>query len=103
MAYPTAVVHQPVGPLQDGRGAPVERPDRDQCVGRHRHGRGRSMSVGAHPTPQPGTEEYQPVFVGKTLEQLSEILARYPTKQAALLPALWLSVPTPGPCCGAPP
>src|SRR5438046_7110309 len=48
------------------------------------------MSVSAHPTPQPGTEEYHPVFVGKTLEQLGEILTRYPTKQAALLPALWL-------------
>ncbi len=48
------------------------------------------MSVRAQATPQPGTEEYQPVFVGKPLEQLSEILARYPTKQAALLPALWL-------------
>ncbi len=47
------------------------------------------MSV-AHPTPQPGTEEYHPVFAGKTLEQLGEILTRYPTKQAALLPALWL-------------
>src|SRR5207244_1029 len=48
------------------------------------------MSVSAHPTPQPGTEEYRSVFVGKTLEQLGEILTRYPTKQAALLPALWL-------------
>src|SRR2546422_9186130 len=48
------------------------------------------MSVSTHPTPQPGTEEYEPVFAGKTLEQLSEILTRYPTKQAALLPALWL-------------
>src|SRR2546425_4965974 len=48
------------------------------------------MSVSAHPTPQPGTEEYHPVFVGKTLEQLGEILTRYPAKQAALLPALWL-------------
>ena len=48
------------------------------------------MSVGAHPTQPPGTEEYQPVFVGKTLEQLSAIFSRYPTKQAALLPALWL-------------
>src|SRR2546428_13002183 len=48
------------------------------------------MSVSAHPTPQPGTEEYHPVFVAKTLEQLGEILTRYPTKQAALLPALWL-------------
>ena len=30
------------------------------------------------------------MFVGKTLEQLNTILTRYPTKQAALLPALWL-------------
>ena len=45
------------------------------------------MSVSAHPTPQPGTEEYHPVFVGKTLEQLGAILTRYPTKQAALLAA----------------
>jgi len=37
-----------------------------------------------------GTEEYRPVFTGKTLEQLNTILGRYPTKQAALLPALWL-------------
>ena len=37
-----------------------------------------------------GTEEYRPVFTGKTLEQLETILGRYPTKQAALLPALWL-------------
>src|SRR5205807_1233938 len=37
-----------------------------------------------------GAEEYQPVFTDQMLEQLNEILARYPTKQAALLPALWL-------------
>jgi NADH-quinone oxidoreductase E subunit len=37
-----------------------------------------------------GTEEYRPVFTGKPLEQLNTILGRYPTKQAALLPALWL-------------
>ena len=48
------------------------------------------MSVGAHSTAPAGTEEYQPVFTGKVLEQLHEILTRYPTKQAALLPALWL-------------
>ena len=34
--------------------------------------------------------EYQPVFLGKTREQLNTILKRYPNKQAALLPALWL-------------
>jgi len=48
------------------------------------------MSVGAHPARDAGTEAYQPVFDEKTLERLQEILARYPTKQAALLPALWL-------------
>src|SRR5213594_2606184 len=37
-----------------------------------------------------GTEEYQAVFTGTTLERLQEVLTRYPTKQAALLPALWL-------------
>ncbi len=48
------------------------------------------MSAGAHTSPPAGTEEYQPVFTDQMLEQLNEILARYPTKQAALLPALWL-------------
>ena len=38
-----------------------------------------------------GTEEaYQPVFAGEMLERLQQILPRYPTRQAALLPALWL-------------
>jgi NADH-quinone oxidoreductase E subunit len=36
------------------------------------------------------TEEYRPVFAGKVLEELQTILSRYPTKQAALLPALWV-------------
>ncbi|HET7789960.1 MAG TPA: NAD(P)H-dependent oxidoreductase subunit E [Gemmatimonadales bacterium] len=35
-------------------------------------------------------EEYQPVFTGKARERLDDILSRYPTKQAALLPALWM-------------
>ena len=33
---------------------------------------------------------YQPVFAGARRAALDEILARYPTKQAALLPALWM-------------
>jgi NADH-quinone oxidoreductase E subunit len=37
-----------------------------------------------------GTEPYVPVFTGKTRAELDTILKRYPTKQAALLPALWL-------------
>ena len=49
------------------------------------------MSVTAHPSSTPaGTDAYAPVFSGAVLEQLGEILARYPTKQAALLPALWI-------------
>ena len=36
------------------------------------------------------TEEYRAVFTGKVLGELQEALSRYPTKQAALLPALWL-------------
>jgi NADH-quinone oxidoreductase E subunit len=36
------------------------------------------------------TEEYRAVFAGKVLEELQAILGRYPTKQAALLPALWV-------------
>ena len=36
------------------------------------------------------TEEYRPVFAGKVLEELQGVLAKYPTKQAALLPALWI-------------
>ena len=36
------------------------------------------------------TQEYAAVFTGKVLERLQQILTRYPTKQAALLPALWL-------------
>ena len=31
-----------------------------------------------------------PVFVGARRQQLDEILTRYPTKMAALLPALWM-------------
>jgi NADH-quinone oxidoreductase E subunit len=37
-----------------------------------------------------GTAPYVPVFTGKTRAELDTILKRYPTKQAALLPALWL-------------
>ncbi len=49
------------------------------------------MSVTAHPSStQAGTDAYEPVFSGAVLEQLGEIFARYPTKQAALLPALWI-------------
>ncbi|HUF25873.1 MAG TPA: NAD(P)H-dependent oxidoreductase subunit E [Gemmatimonadaceae bacterium] len=35
-------------------------------------------------------EPYQPVFVGERRAQLEEVFGRYPTKMAALLPALWM-------------
>ncbi len=35
-------------------------------------------------------EQYQQVFTGETLERLNRVLERYPTRQAALLPALWM-------------
>lgn len=33
---------------------------------------------------------YEPVFVGARREELDMMLGRYPTKMAALLPALWI-------------
>lgn len=33
---------------------------------------------------------YEPVFTGKEREELDAIVARYPEKMAALLPALWI-------------
>jgi NADH-quinone oxidoreductase E subunit len=36
-------------------------------------------------------EDYQPVFVGKVMEELQLVLRCYPNKQAALLPTLWIA------------
>lgn len=36
------------------------------------------------------TDEYQSVFVGNRREELVRLFERYPTKQATLLPALWM-------------
>ena len=33
---------------------------------------------------------YEPVFVGERRQELDELLTHYPTKMAALLPALWI-------------
>src|SRR5437870_12238992 len=48
------------------------------------------MSATTRPAREAGSEPYQPVVTGEVLEQLQGILGRYPTKQAALLPALWV-------------
>jgi len=36
------------------------------------------------------TTKHEPVFTGETRAKLDEIMGRYPTKRAALLPALWM-------------
>jgi NADH-quinone oxidoreductase E subunit len=36
------------------------------------------------------TVAHPPVFTGDTLKQLQELFTKYPTKQACLLPALWM-------------
>lgn len=41
-------------------------------------------------------EAYEPVFVGETLRRLEALYPKYPTKQALLLPALWLVQETRG-------
>ena len=44
-------------------------------------------SHGGHGTE---TEPYQPVFTGARLTRLEQMFKLYPTKQACLLPALWM-------------
>jgi NADH-quinone oxidoreductase E subunit len=51
------------------------------------------MSAGSHAGPKHLTEPeegYQPVFVGETLRRLEALYPSYPTRQACLLPALWM-------------
>ena len=43
-----------------------------------------------------GLAEYEQVFTGARRQQLDQILSRYPTKRAALLPALWIVQETHG-------
>ena len=42
------------------------------------------------PDGHAGHETYVPVFVGARRAELDELLTRYPSKMAALLPALWI-------------
>jgi NADH:ubiquinone oxidoreductase subunit E len=46
--------------------------------------------VSAQHAGAPAAETYQPIFAGAAAEELDGLLARYPTKMAALLPALWI-------------
>jgi NADH-quinone oxidoreductase E subunit len=44
----------------------------------------------AHGGTAHGHEPHRPVFVGDRRRELDELLTRYPTKMAVLLPALWM-------------
>ncbi len=46
--------------------------------------------VAAPPLGTHHNEPHVPVFVGDARVEIDRILSRYPTKQAALLPALWM-------------
>ncbi len=51
------------------------------------------MRAGVDPGHQRDTEpveQYQPVFVGEPRRRLEALFEQYPTKQACLLPALWM-------------
>src|SRR5439155_1354225 len=78
-----AIVREPVGDSPYGRGASALRRHRDQRIDRHRDGRDRPMNTHA---------PYEPVFTPGSARrrELDEVLSRYPTKMAALLPALWM-------------
>ena len=41
-------------------------------------------------------EEYTPVFTGPARARLEQLFSKYPTKQACLLPALWIVQETRG-------
>ena len=47
-------------------------------------------SHSAHGGPGTATTAHDPVFVGETRAKLDQLFALYPTKQACLLPALWM-------------
>ncbi len=50
------------------------------------------MSPGSHipETSTAAAEAYQPVFVGDGRDRLERLAEKYPTRQALLLPALWM-------------
>jgi NADH-quinone oxidoreductase E subunit len=52
--------------------------------------------AGGQPAMAPEPESLPRVFVGEARQRLDAILARYPTKAAAILPALWIVQETHG-------
>ena len=63
-----------------------------------------AQPVGTHSAPSTNAGHghdapYTPVFTGEQRQRLDEIVARYPQKMAALLPALWMVQDTRGWVC----
>jgi NADH-quinone oxidoreductase E subunit len=48
---------------------------------------GSAIKAGTHAEHE---TQYEPVFVGEARARLEDLCSRYPTRQAALLPALWM-------------
>jgi len=48
------------------------------------------MSAAHGAAPAASDEVHQPVFAGKALQKLEALFPRFPTRQACLLPALWI-------------
>ena len=62
-------------------------------VGPQRPSTGSGQAVAGPPPAGHGAapaEEYRPVFTGPTRSRLEQLFTKYPTKQACLLPALWM-------------
>jgi len=49
---------------------------------------GQPGAVAEHGTAS--VEEHRPIFVGPTRSRLEQLFTKYPTRQACLLPALWM-------------
>jgi NADH-quinone oxidoreductase E subunit len=54
------------------------------------HGPSASGGAAIKPAPHGHDAPYEPVFVGETRQRLEDMITRYPTRQAVLLPALWM-------------
>jgi NADH dehydrogenase (ubiquinone) flavoprotein 2 len=76
-----------VGQRGSGAGGPIGLTGAHRAPGEH------SSAHGGHETE---TEPYPPMFVGPMRTRLEELFTKYPTKQACLLPALWMVQETRG-------
>jgi NADH dehydrogenase (ubiquinone) flavoprotein 2 len=72
---------------QQGRGAAGQVGRVGGTTGFHQAPGEQASAHGGHGTE---TAPYETVFTGETMTRLTELFAKYPNKQACLLPALWM-------------